>query len=97
VGLVGGFRLLSGCGSWGNCSKNHCRCALYDFQAFGKQLGIAVPKLDVVGRCGSGLKSNGLTHHKGHGLGFGLAYLFCGQGSPFTAVQHLMRHFKHEG
>ena len=36
--------------------------------------GVAVVQVDVVGGGGSGVQADGLPHHKGHCLGFGLAY-----------------------
>jgi hypothetical protein len=49
LGLVGGFGVLSRCRPGCDTSENYRRRALHDFQAFGQQLGISVPKPDVVG------------------------------------------------
>jgi hypothetical protein len=49
-----------------------------------------MPELDVVGRCGSGLKPDCLADHEGHSLGFGLADLLGGQCATVASVQHLV-------
>src|SRR5713101_5349369 len=49
-----------------------------------------MPKLDVIGGCGSGLKPDCLTDHEGHGFGLGLADLLSGQGATVAPVQHFV-------
>ncbi len=56
--------------------------------ALGKQGRVAVVKVDVVRRRPACFKANGLSHHKGHGLGFGFAYRLGGGGAAFGFVQH---------
>ena len=55
----------------------------------------AMPKLDIVGGSGSGLKSDGLADHEGHGLGFGLADLLRCQSTAFATMQHFVRDLMH--
>jgi len=42
-------------------------------------------------RGGSGLKSDRLADHKGHGFSFGFADLFGGKSAAVAPVQNLMR------
>jgi hypothetical protein len=60
--------------------------ALDDFQAFLQELSVSMPKLDIVGGSGSGLKSDRLADDESHGLGFGLAYLLRGQSTAFATM-----------
>ena len=75
----------------GNAPEDHGSGALDDFEALLQELGVSMPKLDIVGASGPGLKSYGLADDESHGLGFGLAYLLCGQSTAFASMQHLMR------
>ena len=63
---------------------------LSGFQTFAEEVGVSVPKLDVVGGSGSRLKADGLANHKGHGFGFGLADLLHGEGTTVATVEHLV-------
>ena len=49
-----------------------------------------MPELDVVGRCGSGLKPDCLADHEGHGFGLCLADLLSRQGATVASVQQLV-------
>src|SRR5690242_10328736 len=49
-----------------------------------------MPELDVISTCSSRFETNALADHKRHGFGFGLAYLFSGEGSAVTAMQHFV-------
>jgi len=49
-----------------------------------------MPKLDVIGGSGSGLKSDCLANHERHGFGFGLADLLGRQRATVAPVQHLV-------
>jgi len=49
-----------------------------------------MPKLDVIGGCGSGLKATRLTDYKGHGFGLGFADLLGGQRAALATMQHFV-------
>ena len=85
---------LCGCGRrrglGGDAPEDHGSGVLNGFQTFAEKVGVSVPKLDVVGGCGSGAKTDGLANHKGHGFGFGFADLFGGEGAALAAMEHLV-------
>jgi hypothetical protein len=80
----------------GNAPEDHSSGLLNGFQALAQEIGVSVPKLDVVLGCGSVLKSDRLADHKGHGFGFGLADLFGGQGAAVATMQHFVSDLMHE-
>jgi hypothetical protein len=49
-----------------------------------------MPELDVIGGCGSSLKSDCLADHKGHGFSLCLADLLGRQAATVAPVQHLV-------
>ena len=49
-----------------------------------------MPKLDVIGGCGSGLKPDRLADDEGYGFGFGFADLLGGQGATVAPMEHLV-------
>src|SRR5271155_29476 len=85
VGLIGNRRWLGG-----NAPENHSSGLLDGFQTLAQKIGVSMPELDVIGRCGSGLKPDCLADHEGHSLGFGLADLLGGQCATVASVQHLV-------
>ena len=86
--------MLCGCREcrWlgGNAPEDHGSGLLNGFQALAQEIGVSMPKLDVVVGCGSVLKSYRLANHKGHGFGLGLADFFCGQGAAVATMQHFV-------
>jgi hypothetical protein len=74
----------------GNAPEDHGSGLLNGFQALAQEIGVSVPKLDVVLGCGSVLKSDRLADDKGHGFGLGLADLFGGQGAAVATMQHFV-------
>src|SRR5207302_5592240 len=74
----------------GNAPEDHGSGLLNGFQALAEEIGVSVPKLDVVLGRGSVLKSDRLADDKGHGFGFGLADLFGGQGAAVATMQHFV-------
>src|ERR1700730_14864709 len=74
----------------GNAPEDHGSGLLNGFQALAQEIGVSMPKLDVVLGCGSVLKPDRLTNHKGHGFGLGLADLFGGQGAAVATMQHFV-------
>ena len=54
----------------GHAPEDHTSGTLDEFEALLQELSVAMPKLDVVGGSGSGLKSYGLADDESHGLGF---------------------------
>src|SRR5580704_14308804 len=97
---VQALAVLCGCREcrWlgGNAPENHGSGLLNGFQALAQEIGVSVPKLDVVLGCGSVLKSDRLADHKGHGFGFGLADLFGGKGAAVATVEHFVGDLMHE-
>ena len=91
VGLSGNRRWLGG-----NAPENHGSGLLNGFQTLAQKIGVSMPKLDVIGGCGSGLKPDRLADHKGHGFGLGLADLLGGQGATVAPMQHLVGDLMHE-
>src|SRR5208337_3736321 len=89
------FCWLSGHRRWlgGNAPENHSSGLLNSFQALAQEIGVSMPKLDIVGGCGSGLKPDCLADHEGHSLGFGFADLLGSQRAPVAPVQHLVGDF----
>ena len=85
---------LCGCGRrrglGGDAPEDHGSGLLNGFQTFAEEVGVSVPKLDVVGGRGSRLEADGLANHKGHGFGFGFADLFGGEGAAVAAMEHLV-------
>ena len=86
--------MLCGCREcrWlgGNAPEDHGSGLLNGFQALAQEIGVSVPKLDVVLGCGSVLKSDRLANHKGHGFGLGFADLFGGQGAAVATMEHFV-------
>ena len=80
----------------GNAPEDDGSCVLDDFQALLQELGVSMPKLDIVSGRGSGPESYGLADDESHGLGFGLAYLLRGQSTAFATMQHLVRDLMHQ-
>ncbi len=74
----------------GNAPEDHGSGLLNGFQALAQEIGVSVPKLDVIGGCGSRLKPKRLTDHESDGLGFGLADFLSGQRATVAPVQHLV-------
>src|SRR5271165_5357973 len=85
VGLSGNRRCLGG-----KAPENHSSGLLDGFQTLAEKISVSMPELDVIGRCGSGLKPDSLADNEGHGFGFGLADLLRGLGATVAAVQHLV-------
>ena len=87
--------MLCGCREcrWlgGNAPEDHGSGLLNGFQALAQEIGVSVPKLDVVLGCGSVLKSDRLANYKGHGFGLGFADLFGGQRASVATMQHFVR------
>src|ERR1700733_12476119 len=77
-----GVAVLCGCREcrWlgGDAPEDHGSGLLNGFQAFAQEIGISVPKLDVVLGRSSVLKSDRLANYKGHSLGLGFADLLGG-------------------
>ena len=92
--------MLSGCRECprlgGNAPEDHGSGLLNGFQALAQEIGVSVPKLDVVLGCGAVLKSDRLTDHKGHGFGFGFADLLRGHRSAFATVEHFVGDLMHK-
>src|SRR5207253_2092081 len=66
-------------------------CGLLNgLQTLAEEVGVSVPKLDVILGCGSVLQPDRLADHKGHGFGLGLTNLLRGQWSTFAAMEHLV-------
>ena len=89
----GGFCLLCCCrrrGLGGDAPENHGSGVLNGFQTFAEKVGVSVPKLDVVSGTSSRFETDGLTNHKGHGFGLGLADPFGGEGTALAAMEHLV-------
>ena len=86
--------MLCGCREcrWlgGNAPEDHGSGLLNGFQTFAEEIGVSMPKLDVVGGCGSRSEADGLANHKGHGFGFGFADLFGGEGATVATMEHLV-------
>jgi len=59
---------------------------LNGFQALAQEIGVSVPKLDVVLGRSSVLKSDRLANYKGHGFGLGFADLLGGQRASVAPV-----------
>jgi hypothetical protein len=82
--------LLCGCREcrWlgGNAPEDHGSGLLNGFQALAQQIGVSVPKLDVVLGCGSVLKSDRLANYKGYGLGLGFADLLGGPSAALSPM-----------
>ena len=92
--------MLCGCREcrWlgGNAPEDHGSGLLNGFQALAQEIGVSVPKLDVVLGCGSVLKSDRLANHKGHGLGLSFADLLGGQRAAVATMQHFVSNLMHE-
>ncbi len=86
--------MLCGCGEccWlgGNAPEDHGSGLLNGFQALAQEIGVSVPKLDVVLGCGSVLESDRLANYESHGFGLGFTDLFSGQGAAVAKVQHFV-------
>src|SRR5580692_7038224 len=80
----------------GNAPEDHGSGLLNGFQALAQEIGVSVPKLDVVLGCGSVLKPDRLADHESHGFGLGLADLFRGQGAAVTTMQHFVSNLMNE-
>src|SRR5580700_11816100 len=95
-----GVSVLCGCREccWlgGNAPEDHGSGLLNGFQALAQEIGVSVPKLDVVLGRSSVLKPDRLADHKGHGFGLGLADLFGGQGAAVATMQHFVSNLMHE-
>jgi hypothetical protein len=63
---------------------------LNGFQALAEEIGVSMPKLDIVGGCGSGLKPDRLADDEGYGFGFGFADLLGGQRATVAPMEHLV-------
>src|ERR1700692_3492722 len=89
-----GVGVLCGCREcrWlgGNAPEDHGSGLLNGFQALAQEIGVSVPKLDVVLGCGSVLKSDRLANYEGHGFGLGLADLLGGQGAAVATMEHFV-------
>src|ERR1035441_10501213 len=85
VGLSGNRRWLGG-----DAPENHSSGLLDGFQTLAEKISVSMPKLDVVGRSGSGLKPDCLADYEGHSLGLGFADLLGCQGATVAPVQHLV-------
>jgi hypothetical protein len=86
VGVLCGCRQCRWLG--GNAPENHGSGLLNGFQALAQEIGVSVPKLDVVLGRGSVLKPDRLANYEGHGLGLGFADLLSGQGATVAPMQH---------
>ncbi len=63
--------------------ENGCGRALDDSERFGKQLGVAIVKADIVGAGAAGVQAHGAADDEGNGFGFGLSCCFAGGGARF--------------
>jgi hypothetical protein len=63
---------------------------LNGFQALAQEIGVSVPKLDVVLGRGSVLKPDRLANYEGHGFCLGFADLLRGHGAAVATVQHFV-------
>ena len=63
----------------GNAPEDHGSGLLNGFQALAQEIGVSMPKLDVVLGCGSVLKSDRLADHKGDGFRRALSKECCAQ------------------
>src|SRR5437867_2043779 len=79
-----GFLCLFGLG--GNCSKDYGCGLLHGFQTLAQEIGISMPKLDVVGTRGSRFEANRFADHKSHCFGFGFAYFLCCECAAVAAM-----------
>ena len=70
LGVSGNRRWLGG-----NAPENHSSGLLDGFQTLAQKIGVSMPELDVIGGCGSSLKSDCLADHEGHGFSLCLADL----------------------
>src|SRR5271165_1764405 len=77
-------------GLGGNAPEDHGCGLLNSFQALAQQVGVSVPKLDVIGGSTASLKPDGLADDESHSFGLGLADLLGGQGAALSPVQHLV-------
>src|ERR1700751_2441616 len=88
--------MLCGCREcrWlgGNAPEDHGSGLLNGFQTLAQEIGVSVPKLDVVLGCGSVLKSDRLADHKCHGF----ADLLGSQRGTVATVQHFMGDLMYE-
>src|SRR5579863_2306975 len=95
-----GVGVLCGCREcrWlgGNAPEDHGSGLLNGFQALAQEIGVSVPKLDVVLGRGSVAQPNRLADHKSDGFRLGLADLLGGESAAFAAVQHFMSDFMYQ-
>jgi len=81
----GGLRDLGG-----NAPEHHGCGLLNSFQTLTQQVGVSVPKLDVISGGTARLQPDGLADHESDGFGLSLADLLGGQGAALSPVQHLV-------
>ena len=74
----------------GNAPEDHGSGLLNGFQALAQEIGVSMPKLDVVLGSGSVLKSDRLANYEGHGFCLCLADLFGGQGATVATMEHFV-------
>jgi hypothetical protein len=74
----------------GNAPEDHGSSLLNGSETLAQEIGVSVPKLDLVLGRSSVAQSNRLADHEGYGFRFGFADLFGGQGAAFAAMQHLV-------
>ena len=60
-------------------------------KTLGKDSGVSIPELDVVGACGACVQTNRARDHKGRGFRFGLTDAFRGGGAAFSPMQEFVR------
>ena len=94
IGVLCGYRECRRLG--GNAPEDRGSGLLNGFQALAQEVGVSVPKLDIVLGRGSVLKSDRLADHKGHGFGFGFADLLRGHRSTLATVEHFVSDLMHE-
>jgi len=80
----------------GNAPEDHGSALLNGFQALLQEIGVSVPKLDIVLGRGSVLKSDRLANYKSHGFGLCFAYLLGGQRASVATVEHFVSNLMHE-
>src|SRR5947209_5839468 len=80
----------------GNAPEDHGSGLLNGFQALAQEIGVSVPKLDVVLGCSSVLKPDRLADNESHGFGLGLADLFSGQRAAVATMQHFVSNLMHK-
>src|SRR5439155_25193286 len=87
---IAGIAFLSHFRFRGDSSENHGSGLLHGFQTLAQEIGVSVPKLDVIGTRGRRFKTDPLADHERHCLGFGFAHFLRGEGATVATMQHLV-------